>query len=74
MASDTEPAELVEPDASDIGSGSPLGAGILKGAYDIPLTVTVVLGRTNMEVSQLLKLGRGAVVDLDGRLGDVVDI
>jgi flagellar motor switch protein FliN/FliY len=33
-----------------------------------------VLGRATMQVSQLLKLGRGAVVELDRRLGEAVDI
>jgi flagellar motor switch protein FliN/FliY len=32
------------------------------------------LGRATMQVSQLLKLGRGAVVELDRRLGEAVDI
>ena len=33
-----------------------------------------MLGRTTMQVSQLLKLGRGAVVELDRKLGEAVDI
>ena len=32
----------------------------LETVYDIPVQITVVLGRTNMQVNQLLKLGRGA--------------
>ena len=31
-------------------------------------------GKTLMEVSQLLKLGRGAVVELDRKLGEAIDI
>jgi flagellar motor switch protein FliN/FliY len=34
----------------------------------------VVLGKTNMQVSQLLKLGRGAVVELDRKVGEPIDI
>jgi flagellar motor switch protein FliN/FliY len=46
----------------------------LAAAYDIPVQISAVLGRATMEVSQLLKLGRGAVVELDRRVGEAVDI
>ena len=46
----------------------------LEAVYDIPVTVSAVLGKTTMQVSQLLKLGRGAVVELDRRLGEAIDI
>ena len=46
----------------------------LEAVYDIPVTVSAVLGRSTMQVSQLLKLGRGAVVELDRKLGEPVDI
>ena len=40
----------------------------------IPVTVQVVLGSTSMPVSNLLKLGRGAVIPLDHRVGEPVDV
>ncbi|HLH10580.1 MAG TPA: flagellar motor switch protein FliN [Methylovirgula sp.] len=40
----------------------------------IPVTVQVVLGSTTMPVSNLLKLGRGAVIPLDHRVGEPVDV
>lgn len=40
----------------------------------IPVTVQVVLGSTTMPVANLLKLGRGAVVPLDHRVGEPVDV
>ncbi len=46
----------------------------LKTVYDIPVEVSVVLGRTVMPISQLLKLSRGAVVELDRKVGEAVDI
>jgi flagellar motor switch protein FliN/FliY len=46
----------------------------LDAVYDIPVQVSAVLGRATMQVSQLLKLGRGAVVELDRKLGEAVDI
>lgn len=46
----------------------------LEAVYDIPVTVSAVLGKSTMQVSQLLKLGRGAVVELDRKVGEAVDI
>lgn len=40
----------------------------------IPVTVQVVLGSATMPVANLLKLGRGAVVPLDHRVGEPVDV
>ena len=46
----------------------------LEAVYDIPVQVSAVLGSGTMQVSQLLKLGRGAVVELDRKLGEAVEI
>lgn len=40
----------------------------------IPVAVQVVLGSALMPVSNLLKLGRGAVIPLDHRVGEPVDV
>ena len=48
-------------------SKPPTNAKELEAVYDIPVQVSAVLGKANMQVSQLLKLGRGAVVELRGR-------
>ncbi len=40
----------------------------------IPVVVQVVVGSATLPVSNLLKLGRGAVVPLDHRVGDPVDV
>ncbi len=40
----------------------------------IPVVVQVVLGAASMPVSNLLKLGRGAVIPLDHRVGEPVDV
>ena len=40
----------------------------------IPVTVKVVLGSATMPVAQLTKLGRGAVIPLDRRVGEPVDV
>lgn len=46
----------------------------LKAIFNVPVNVQVVLGCTTMPVSQLLKLGRGAVVELDRKVGEAVDV
>lgn len=46
----------------------------LEAVYDVPIQISAVLGRATMPVNQLLKLGRGAVVELDKRIGEAIDI
>src|SRR5271168_492319 len=46
----------------------------LEAVYDVPVTVSAVLGKSAMEVSQLLKLGKGTVVELDRKVGAALDI
>ncbi|MGH1455701.1 MAG: flagellar motor switch protein FliN [Alphaproteobacteria bacterium] len=53
--------------------GEPM-AGDVTAIYDIPVRVSAVLGSSTMQVSQLLKLGRGAVVELDRKVGEAIDI
>ncbi|HEX4457061.1 MAG TPA: FliM/FliN family flagellar motor switch protein, partial [Polyangia bacterium] len=36
----------------------------LEAVFDVPVTVSAVLGKSSMEVSQLLKLGKCTVVEL----------
>jgi flagellar motor switch protein FliN/FliY len=55
-------------------AGPPTNAKELEAVYDIPVQVAAVLGKANMQVSQLLKLGRGAVVELDRKVGEPIDI
>jgi len=51
----------------------PRNARDLEAVYDIPVQVSAVLGKATMQVSQLLKLGRGAVVELDRKVGEAID-
>jgi flagellar motor switch protein FliN/FliY len=49
-------------------------AADLEAVFDVPVTVSAVLGKSAMEVSQLLKLGRGTVIELDRKVGEAIDI
>lgn len=52
----------------------PAGERNMEAVYDIAVDVKTVLGKSSIKVSDLLKLGRGAVVELDRRVGEAVDI
>lgn len=67
-ALDADPHGLAE------SSKAPSNAKELEAVYDIPVQVSAVLGKASMQVSQLLKLGRGAVVELDRKVGEAIDI
>jgi len=46
----------------------------LEALYDVPVQVSVVLGSTTMSLSNILKLGRGAVIELDRTVGEPIDV
>ena len=69
-----EPARAGVLPTPDMVPDRPRNAQDLEAVYDIPVQVSAVLGKATMEVNQLLKLGRGAVVELDRRVGEAVDI
>jgi flagellar motor switch protein FliN len=48
--------------------------GSVGAIYNVPVDVQVVLGRTSMVVAQLLKLGRGAVVELERKVDEPVEV
>lgn len=61
------------------GSGSQGGQSAedgrnLDSILRIPVLVQVVLGSATMPVANLMKLGRGAIVSLDHRVGEPVDV
>lgn len=63
LKDDTNPYDVGEPMANSVTA-----------IYEIPVQISAVLGRSTMQVSQLLKLGRGAVVELDRKVGEAIDI
>ncbi|MBL8597279.1 MAG: flagellar motor switch protein FliN [Devosia sp.] len=57
------PEQVVERSASD-----------LEAVFDVPVRISVVLGRTRIPVSNLLKMDVGTVVELDRQVGEAVEI
>lgn len=54
--------------------GTERAATDLQAVFEVPVAVSAILGKTKMEVSDLLKLGKGSVVELDRKVGEAVDI
>src|ERR1700691_4251685 len=73
---DLELAELQQSAGApaEEGQDGPHSARDLEAVYDIPVQVSAVLGKSSMQVNELLKLGRGAVVELDRKVGEAIDI
>ena len=46
----------------------------LEALLDVDVEMTAVLGATMMEISQVLKLGRGAVVELNRTVGEDIEL
>ena len=60
-----------EPERAEPGSRA---AADLEAVFDVPVHVSAVLGRARMDISELLKLGQGTVVQLDRKVGEAIDI
>jgi len=53
---------------------TPRSAADLEAVFDVPVQVSAVLGRARMDVGDLLRLGPGAVLELDRKVGEAIDI
>jgi len=76
---DTGSAEPLKADEEDMSSAEPLkddddDKEVVGAIYGIPVDVTAVLGTSIMPISQVLKLGRGAVVELERLVGEEIEL
>jgi flagellar motor switch protein FliN/FliY len=62
--------------AADINAAAGIAktAADLEHVFDVPVTVSAVLGRTRLEIASLVALGPGAVLELDRRVGEPIDV
>lgn len=79
LDTDNAPATTSGDQPASIGEAETTGetkkfATDLEAVFDVPVKVSAILGKTQMEVSDLLKLGKGAVVELDRKVGEAIDI
>jgi flagellar motor switch protein FliN/FliY len=77
----TAPAETVAPatfanfSASGASTGNPAGAGNdINMILDIPVQLTVELGRTRIPIKHILQLAQGSVVELEALAGEPMDV
>ena len=71
-----------EPNPADYGMGADFAANAAFAGSEVPLgmlldlslPVSIELGRTSMTVQEILRLGRGAVIQLDRLAGEPIDI
>ena len=74
----TEPgAAFEEMDAPERDGYAPPGektAADLEAVFDVPVRISVVLGRAKVPVANLLKMDVGTVVELDRQVGEAVEI
>jgi flagellar motor switch protein FliN len=66
-------AESAPPTAPEDSMSSKM-ASDLEAVLDVPVHVSAVLGRTRMDIGDLLKLGPGTVLELDRKVGESIDI
>ncbi|GJM03916.1 MAG: hypothetical protein DHS20C08_24170 [Rhodomicrobium sp.] len=46
----------------------------LQAVFDVPVKISAVLGRTQIEISDLLDLDEGDVIELDRKVGEAIDL
>ena len=49
-------------------------AADLEAVFDVPVRISVVLGRTKMPIANLLRLDVGTVIELDRQVGEAIEI
>ena len=77
MAEQAPAAATSSPEIFKELSGAPVSGGLAKDIdfiLDIPVLLTVELGRTKITIKNLLQLARGSVVELDGLAGEPMDV
>jgi len=67
-------AQKDDKELEDINASSGKLGKDLEAVYNIPVNVSAVLGRTYMDVSELLALEEGNILELDRKVGEAIDI
>jgi len=71
---DLDLEEMTPPDRSSPTQVIERTAGDLEAVFDVPVRISVVLGRAKIPVASLLKMDVGTVVELDRQVGEAVEI
>ena len=71
---EAEAVELPMPGEQPAAAAASERSDSLEAVFDVPVKVQAVLGRSKMEIGELMRLRPGDVVELDRRVGEPVDI
>ncbi|MDO9221798.1 MAG: FliM/FliN family flagellar motor switch protein, partial [Thiobacillus sp.] len=75
MAEQAEPVKASPAVFKDLAGSTPSGpTHDIDFILDIPVLLTVELGRTKITIKNLLQLAQGSVVELDGMAGEPMDV
>ena len=66
--------EMLAPGRDGMSAPGEKTAADLEAVFDVPVRISVVLGRTRIPVAQLLKIDVGTVLELDRQVGEAVEI
>lgn len=72
-AAEAQPAELgnLKPEPPDPGANRELNLDVV---LDIPVTLSIEVGRSRISIRNLLQLNQGSVVELDRATGEALDV
>lgn len=68
------PMETLQDQSSGATSGATIGGSNMEMILEIPVTVSMEIGRTRMNIRTLLQLNQGSVVELDRLAGEPMDV
>jgi len=71
---DEEPPETSDENSEPTTVGEVMGATLDAALNDVDIDVVAVLGTAELKISQVLQLGRGAVVELDRLIEEPIDV
>jgi flagellar motor switch protein FliN len=66
--------EMAAPGRDSAPPAGEKSAADLEAVFDVPVRISVVLGRARVPVSHLLRMDIGTVVELDRQVGEAVEI
>lgn len=66
--------EMAAPGRDHTAGSMERSAADLEAVFDVPVRISVILGRARVPVSNLLKMDIGTVVELDRQVGEAVEI
>ncbi len=66
--------QVSDTDKTEVADSKPKQVEDLQAVFDVPVKISAVLGRTQLEISTLLDLEEGDVIELDRKVGEAIDL